>query len=186
MKGSIRTLSNALSFLRILLVAPISFLLLLDTPAGRTLAIPLIIAAGITDFLDGYVARKKGEITELGKILDPVADKIAVGVVALILAFQGRVPLWFVGAILVRDLLILAGGVYLSRRKSLVLQSNRLGKWTAGAMALTLLFAIPEVTASGDVQMVLLTLTTAMIIVSSISYASRFTSVLSGPPVNES
>ncbi|HLB01148.1 MAG TPA: CDP-alcohol phosphatidyltransferase family protein [Bacteroidota bacterium] len=182
MKGTVRTLSNALSLLRILLAIPITFSLLLDTPDGRAVAIVLILAAGITDFLDGYVAREKGEITEMGKILDPVADKIAVGAVALVLALQGRVPVWFLAAILVRDGLILAGGYYLSRKTSLVLQSNMLGKWTAGALALTLLAAIFDPLLTGAVQVILIGVSSSMIAASSVSYALRFFSALPGTP----
>jgi CDP-diacylglycerol--glycerol-3-phosphate 3-phosphatidyltransferase len=174
MKGSFRTLSNALSLLRILLVLPISFSLMLDRTGSRKAAMFLIIAAAATDFLDGYFARKMGEVTELGKILDPVADKIAVGAVALILAAQGRVPLWFLSAIVVRDLLILAGGWYLSRKKSLLLQSNRLGKWTAGALALTLFAAIAEGGHQGTVSQALVALSTVMLAASSVSYGIRF------------
>ncbi len=181
MKGGFRTLSNALSLLRILLVVPISVSLMLDTPAGRGTAMLLIVAAAATDFLDGYYARKKGEVTELGKILDPVADKIAVGAVALILAVQGRVPVWFPAVVVVRDLLILSGGYYLSRRKSLILQSNRLGKWTAGVLALTLFAALPDGGYWGAVLRVLLTVSAVMIVVSTLSYGGRFFSAISAP-----
>jgi CDP-diacylglycerol--glycerol-3-phosphate 3-phosphatidyltransferase len=179
MEGSIRSLSNALSLLRILLVAPVSLALISDTPGSRTVAMVLIVVAAMTDFLDGYVARKKGEVTELGKILDPVADKTAVGAVGLILALQERVPVWFVAAILARDLLIVAGGYYLKKKKSLLPQSNRLGKWTAGVLALTLFAAVAEGGAGGPLVPVLLTLSTAMLVFSSFSYGARFASALS-------
>jgi len=179
MKGGFRTLSNALSLLRILLVIPISASLALDTTGGRNAALLLIIAAAATDYLDGYFARKKGEVTELGKILDPVADKVAVGAVGLILAAQGKVPVWFLTSIVVRDLMILAGGYYLTRKKSLILQSSMLGEWAAGALALTLFAAAAGEGTQGAILPVLLLLSTVMLAASLTSYGVRFFSAVS-------
>jgi cardiolipin synthase len=184
MTGSIRTLSNALSLLRILLVVPISAMLMLDTAAGRSIAMALIFIAGLTDFLDGYVARKKGEITDLGKILDPVADKTAIAAVGVVLASQGRVPVWFLLAVVARDVLILAGGLFLRRKRSILLQSNRLGKWTAGVLALTLCAAVADPGSSGPVVQGLLGLSMVMAAASLVSYGARFVSALAGNPAH--
>jgi len=182
MQGRIRTLSNALSLLRVLLVVPISLALTAGTPQGRTAAMTLILLAGATDYLDGFFARRMGQVSDLGKILDPVADKIAVGVVAVILTVQGSVPVWFLAAVVARDLAILAAGVYLTRKKSVVLQSNRLGKWTAGTLALTLFAAVAGPEFSVPVVPALLAVSAAMLAASSVSYAVRFFSELTGPP----
>ncbi len=87
------TISNGLSFLRILLVIPIAVLLL--QPEHRMLVVGLLLFAALTDLFDGYLARMLNEVSDFGKIIDPLADKIAVGVVCLILMVQGKVPLWF-------------------------------------------------------------------------------------------
>lgn len=76
----------------------------------------IILISGLTDFLDGYVARKYNMITELGKILDPIADKLTQFVVSIILAFT--YPLFYVPLFLfmVKDGLLLIGGYYIFKK----------------------------------------------------------------------
>src|SRR5690242_4433284 len=128
MTGPVWTLSNCLSAVRMLLAVPIALLLLRNDPSQRALIALLIAGAGITDLADGYAARRLGQVTELGKVIDPLADKIAAGIVAAALALLGRIPLWFLGLVLGRDLFILLGGVYVRARTQTTLQSNTAGK----------------------------------------------------------
>jgi CDP-diacylglycerol--glycerol-3-phosphate 3-phosphatidyltransferase len=127
-----------------------------------------------TDALDGYFARKLNQITELGKILDPIADKVAIGVIASILTVQGRFPIWLFSAIIVRDLLILTGGIYLKNKYHLVLQSNWMGKWTVVSIALCLLLAVLN-NPSLDIWTTIISLITGgMVLGSFVSYGWRF------------
>ncbi|MCE7934379.1 MAG: CDP-alcohol phosphatidyltransferase family protein, partial [Chlorobi bacterium CHB2] len=119
------TLSNGLSALRMLLVVPTWFTL----ASGMRLAtVALFILSALTDVLDGWLARKRNEVSDLGKILDPLADKVYVGVVVVVMLLQGMLPLWFVLVVLGRDLLILVGGILFERRTGVVLPSNYPGK----------------------------------------------------------
>ena len=142
MAGRIWTWSNALSAARVLLVLPIGILLFRDDPSSRTWAVVLIAAAIASDFLDGFFARRLHQVSEWGKVIDPLADKIAVGTIAVILVANGSLPLWYVAIVLVRDLLILAGGIMIRSRKSVVPQSNWPGKIAVSAVALVLLLAV--------------------------------------------
>ena len=120
-------ISNSLSFFRIFLAFPIYYLL----AAGENIAALAVIAVAFaTDFLDGYFARRFNQITEAGKILDPLADKVCTttGFIALYL-YQGF-PLWLAAAIIGRDLIILIASLYFLNRKKVVLPSNRIGKIT--------------------------------------------------------
>jgi CDP-diacylglycerol--glycerol-3-phosphate 3-phosphatidyltransferase len=166
--------SNALSVLRVLLVAPIAMVLLRNDPADRLLLAVLISLAGITDLLDGYAARKLSQVTELGKILDPLADKIAVGVVAIVLAVQGRIPAWFLAAVLLRDVAIVAGGMYLRRSRGLTLQSNMFGKWAVTVLAWYILAVVLEPTGVPLLKEVLLGSALIMLLLSFGSYLRRF------------
>lgn len=130
------TLSNILSLSRVLLVAPIGYCLTADFPDHRLWAGALMVLAVSTDFLDGYLARTLHEVSELGKIIDPIADKIGVGVVGILLVWSGDLSWWFIGAVLLRDGLILAGGVYIKKRKNIIAQSNWPGKITVSMIAL--------------------------------------------------
>lgn len=130
------TLSNGLSALRMLLVIPTWFTL----ASGMRLAtIALFILSALTDVLDGWLARKRNEISDLGKILDPLADKVYVGVVVVIMLMQGMLPLWFVLVVLGRDLLILVGGILFERHTGVVLPSNYPGKIAVLVLSGTLL-----------------------------------------------
>lgn len=119
------TISNMLSIARMVLVVPMAYTLW-HGYTEWTLA--LFALAVVTDLLDGYVARKLNQISDWGKILDPVADKVFVATVALLLVVRGDIPLWFLASILVRDALILAGGIYAQRKTGVVLPSNYVGK----------------------------------------------------------
>ncbi len=67
--------------------------------------------AAITDILDGYLARKFNQVTEFGKIIDPLADKIAIGAIIIKLFIIGVIPLYYFFMIIVRDVLIFLGGI---------------------------------------------------------------------------
>jgi len=102
----------------------------------------MIIIIWVSDLLDGYFARKRNEISELGKIIDPIADKTCVIAIALILLSQGIIPLWFVVIIVSRDIIIFTGGMYLKVHNKLILQSNWVGKISVFIIGLTLFFSI--------------------------------------------
>lgn len=168
------TVSNFLSILRILLIVPVAFLILSDNAGLRVWAAVIIGVAALTDFLDGYYARRLGEVTDLGKILDPVADKVGIGVVAIILALQGLIPAWFIVVVLFRDIAILMGGAYLSRKTAVPPQSTAVGKWTAAVVALTLFLSLFPSPLVRDTMPWFLFLSTVMLAISFTLYAVRF------------
>ena len=94
------------------------------------------LLAAATDYLDGRLARERRDRSAAGKYLDPVADKILVGsLVAYLAFFRGNLPVWFAVLILVKDALILLGGLILLLRK-VVVQADKPGKYTVSAVAL--------------------------------------------------
>ena len=145
MPDRIWTLSNSISVSRVLLLAPLGYCLFSTFEGNRIWALAIILAGTLTDFIDGYLARRLHQVSELGKIVDPIADKIAVGTLALFLVLLGDVPLWYVVVVVVRDLLILAGGIYIRRTKKIVAQSNWPGKVAVNAIALYLLFSTIQI-----------------------------------------
>jgi CDP-diacylglycerol--glycerol-3-phosphate 3-phosphatidyltransferase len=106
------------------------------------IGISLGLLGVVTDVLDGYFARKFNHITEFGKIIDPVADKVIVGTTALVLLVNGRVPLWFLLALLGRDALIILAGIYATKKLGLVIPSNYIGKITVVFLSVTLAFVM--------------------------------------------
>ena len=132
------TASNLLSITRAVLVIPFIVVMLFTDPPSQLWGCIIMVVAALTDRYDGILARKFNQITDWGKILDPLADKIAVAAVAIVLLILGDIPVWFVTVLIARDVLIASGGVYIKKKKGLLLQSNEAGKWTVGIVALAL------------------------------------------------
>ena len=136
----ILTLANAISISRIFLAIPL-VLIFEDISKGYPdklwWAFGLIITIVLTDFLDGYVARKAEEITNFGKLIDPVADKVCMMVVMIYLIISYKLPfLFFLVTLAIRDIFLIIIGVYLIFSQEEVFQSNRSGKWFMGISAL--------------------------------------------------
>ncbi len=107
-----RTLPNLLTLAR-LVSAP--FLAWLIASGRAEVGIWCLAAAGLTDALDGWLARRFGGVTPLGAYLDPIADKVLAGAVFVALGYAGAAPWWLVGIVFGRDILILAvAGLFLA------------------------------------------------------------------------
>lgn len=172
-------ISNTLSFIRLLLVIPILLLLLYEEQKYRYFAVVIGIIAIATDGLDGYFARKYKQITNFGKIIDPVSDKICIGTITLLLVIQKIIPLWLLIVLIIRDIFILLGGFYLKKKKKFIPQSNLLGKITSGVLAFYLLIAILNFPNFYIFINVFMWLSLFFIVVSFISYASNFIKLIS-------
>lgn len=126
------TVPNVISFIRLCLV-PVFFVLLMN---GYNLAATLLyaLAAG-TDWVDGQIARRTNQVSRLGQLLDPAVDRILMisGVLGLFLV--GRLPLWIILVVIVRDLFLLVGGACLIKRFRI-----RVAVVYPGKVATTLLF----------------------------------------------
>ena len=161
------TLSNIISFVRILLVFPLGYYIWTDQ------LIPFIIVCligSLSDILDGHLARKLNQVTEFGKIIDPLADKIFVGVAAFIMAILNIIPLWFFIVIITRDVLILIGGIYAQRKLKYVLPSNYMGKIAVIILSLTIMGMFSKVSIAYDYGMYISLL---FLIISLIQYFFR-------------
>jgi cardiolipin synthase len=107
--GSVATIPNLVSAVRILLIPAFIWLVVADETAWAGLLLGVI---GSTDWVDGYLARKLDQVTEVGKLLDPVADRLAVAIAVVLGLIAGVLPPWLAWAIIVRELLIGIGAVY--------------------------------------------------------------------------
>ena len=129
------TVPNALSFLRLFMV-PVVVTLLLGGSDG--IAAAFFVLAAATDFLDGRLARRTGP-TRIGRILDPVADRLMLSSVAVVLAIRGLLPVWAVAILVGRDLLALVGSLVAGSKIGV----NRVGKTATavlmGAVALVVI-----------------------------------------------
>ena len=103
---SVVNLSNSLTVLRIVAIPFILVLMQADTPQSGLWATGVFIAAFITDWLDGFIARKKNQVTRFGKMLDPLADKLLIGSALIMLISLDRVPAWMVILIISREIAV--------------------------------------------------------------------------------
>jgi len=148
-------LPNYLSMLRIALVLPIAWLLWQHQVMS---AFWLMLLAGFSDALDGFLARRYGWQTELGTLLDPLADKFLIAAMYLVFTLQGLIPLWLVALILTRDGLILLGaGVYRGVFGDLTVNPSLLSKTNTALQILVVLMLMVSQMPIGDLGPGLLT-----------------------------
>jgi cardiolipin synthase (CMP-forming) len=136
LNGEVINVPNLLSILRIALV-PVFLWFLLDE--FFLAAIVVLAIAGLTDFLDGYLARKLNQITKLGKMLDPVADRLYIFATLLALSATGYVPWWLAALVILRDVLMLISLPVLASVGYRSLPVHYLGK----ASTFALLYSFP-------------------------------------------
>ena len=127
--------ANLVSLLRVPLALVLGFLITLPGNTALLAAAAVMIVAGITDALDGYLARKRGQITRLGIMLDPICDKIFAGLLVIFLILYRDFPIWLAATVIGRDLLILLGGLVLRGRQDISMPSNLTGKYAFAAVA---------------------------------------------------
>ncbi len=135
----VATLPNVLSLLRILLIPVFVLLLLGDGTEAAGLA--LLAAVVATDWVDGYIARHTGQVSNVGKILDPVADRLALIAALVALVVRDAFPLWAALLVIARDVVILLAGVVLLVRYRIRLDV----RWVGKAGTFGLMCAIPLV-----------------------------------------
>ncbi|EQB63553.1 MAG: CDP-diacylglycerol-glycerol-3-phosphate 3-phosphatidyltransferase [candidate division Zixibacteria bacterium RBG-1] len=161
-------LPNVLTYLR-LLSLPLIYNFLVKE---NLLAVGLLTLLGIsTDIFDGILARKFNKASNLGKILDPLVDKIAIGIFAIYAVIYKDFPFWAACFVILKDLLILVAGLVALNKFKEFPVSNLWGKLTAMAWALTILSYILNLKSIKEILLVAgLTLT----LFSSISYLKKF------------
>src|SRR5436190_6288173 len=120
------TVPNVISAFRIALI-PVFVGLIVD-PDTTTAGLVLFGAVVATDWVDGVIARRTGQVSDLGKVLDPVADRLAIAAGLIALAVRGVFPWWAAAAILVRDLTVLVGGALALVRRGIRLEVRWIGK----------------------------------------------------------
>jgi CDP-diacylglycerol--glycerol-3-phosphate 3-phosphatidyltransferase len=119
--------ANLLGIARILATPVVIALILIGSPGLGIAAFVLFCLAAFTDFLDGWVARARGEVSPLGVFMDLTADKVLVGGVLVAMVEVGLLPTWMVATILVRELVI-AGVRQMAAAENVVIAARALGK----------------------------------------------------------
>jgi CDP-diacylglycerol--glycerol-3-phosphate 3-phosphatidyltransferase len=132
-------IANILSLSRIVLVIPLYFFLKLSTQTGTYSAFGVILLMVATDFFDGMLARKLNQKSDLGRILDPIADKVAVAIGGYLLIKYRDLAVWYFVLLISRDIVILIFGMLLVLKTKIMVESNWSGKIAVGGVAVVLI-----------------------------------------------
>lgn len=121
-------LPNTITVSRLFLTAVFVGGTAMESAAGHWLALVSFVIAAASDFVDGWLARRLGLVTPMGKLLDPLADKVLVGAAYVYLSARGACPVWITVMILAREFLV-TGLRQLAVEAGQVMAADRLGKW---------------------------------------------------------
>jgi len=131
---------NLITLVRILLIPVFLLLFWSDIPNGILYSMIIVGISGLTDMIDGYLARKYNMITPLGEVLDPLADKLMIITVMTSLYLIGKLPSWLVLLVLVKEVVLVVGGVFLMFKKRIIVSANFYGKAATALIYLALFF----------------------------------------------
>ena len=126
----LKYIPNILSCFRILLTGVFVYLFFNNYPDNIIAAMIIFLLAGATDVVDGFLARRFKWITDLGKVLDPIADKLMQCTVLICMMIKSLIPVWLVIPFILKELLILSGGLFMIKKRDVVAVRNIFGKST--------------------------------------------------------
>jgi cardiolipin synthase len=167
---------------RLIIILPVFWLIVSDGPLWWIMMLVLLAIA--TDYFDGRVARWSHSVSDWGKVLDPLADKIGGGMVVAALALNGSLPYWFLIVLATRDLCILVGGAILKHRTGRIVLSLWAGKVAVTGVAITSLAALLK--ADAPVLEFCIWVTVVLLAYSFFRYLVRFFTLLNAGPVGDS
>ncbi len=175
------TTANIISIIRILLIPVFLVFALLDIPNGQYIAVSIFIVASITDWIDGYIARKYNQTTTFGKFLDPLADKLLVTAAALVLVEQGDMGSVPALIIIARELIVTSLRI-VAMGEGVVIAAQRSGKWKTFIQIVGTVFLFTPLKnihnsflSAGDVVVWLMA---AVTVISGIEYFKSFGGIL--------
>lgn len=181
--GKVFTFSNIISFSRFFVAFPVVFLHYQNDQAYNWLTIALIAYAAISDYLDGLVARKTNTISEVGKFIDPVSDKLCAVVLFIYIVWLGWVPLWFLIINIIRDSLIMTGSSFIKIKYGKVAMSTMSGKIYVNILAFYWI-AVFFFREYEQIHQYLLIACTIGMVVSFIAYIHRYRAIMNGSTFN--
>lgn len=181
--GRVFTFSNVISFSRFFVAFPVVILHYKNNLSYDWLTIVLIAYATISDYLDGLVARKTNTVSEVGKVIDPVSDKLCAVILFIYTVWLGWVPLWFLLINVVRDSLIMIGSSFIKIKYGKVAMSTMTGKIYVNILAfywIAVFFFRDKVL----VHEYLLYAATIGMVISFFAYLHRYRTIMKGTTFN--
>lgn len=169
---------NKITLIRVALIPLFAVILLVNMPYKHILAAFIFGLLSISDFFDGYIARKKRQVTEIGKLIDPIADKLLISTALIFLVGKGVEP-WMAAAIIAREVILTAVRLYLLPSKIVVPASN-FGKAKTVVQSIAIIFVLLKLPFSWHVMLAAVLLT----LISGIEYLFRIRQITGNKVVN--
>lgn len=173
-------LPNKLTILRVLMIPFFVVFMLMDITGGadKWIAVSLFVIASLTDFLDGYIARKYNLVSNFGKFMDPLADKLLVGAAMICLVEMGRLPAWIVIIIISREFII-SGFRLVASDNGIVIAASYWGKFkTVFQMAMIIVLICNLGGVFGMIETALVWISLILTVVSLVDYVAKNVDVL--------
>ena len=137
------TLANKITLFRVLCIPAFIVLMYLEGAAMAYAALAVYILASVSDFVDGYIARHYNQVTDFGKFMDPLADKMLVLTAMLMFVAQGRMPAWVLALVITREFAV-SGLRLIAVEGGRVIAAGKSGKVkTAATMVCNILMLVP-------------------------------------------
>lgn len=130
---------NALTIIRFLLIPGFVYFFFSPMEYGVRIAIVIFVIAGLTDILDGFIARRYNLITRLGIVLDPLADKLMLLTVLISITMKNQIPFWIIVVVAIKETLMILGAISLFNHHDIVVPANRFGKLSTIAFYIAIL-----------------------------------------------
>jgi CDP-diacylglycerol--glycerol-3-phosphate 3-phosphatidyltransferase len=181
--GRVLTWSNMISFSRIFVAFPIVYLHYVNDLRVTNSIYLLIIYGVISDYLDGYIARKTNTISEVGKMIDPVADKLCALVLFVYTVWIGWIPLWFLLLAMARDITIMMGSYFIKSKYNKVAMAIMSGKISVNVLALywMAVFFFPD---AHSTHLFLMACSVTLMVISWVDYFNRYRLIMRGAKFN--
>ena len=173
---------NLITLGRLVFLVPTAYFLARPGHANQIYALICLSLAAVSDYFDGYFARRLNQQTRLGLLLDPLSDKIMATAMVILLILYRNFPLWLAAVIVGRDILIGAGGLALTSRIKDIPRSNLTGKYAFASIAVLLVSYVIEF----DFGIRLFTfISLPLIVLSAVLYARSLVRALKGLPLTD-
>lgn len=163
-------LPNKLTMFRVILIPFFVVFMLVDiTPYDKWIALSVFIIASLTDLLDGKIARKYGLVTNFGKFMDPLADKLLVCSALICLVALGRIPAWIVIVIIAREFII-SGFRLIASDNGVVIAASYWGKFKTTFQMVMICLMIADITAIALLTDIVMWVALALTVISLADY----------------
>jgi len=167
-------LPNKLTVLRMIMIVPFVFFMLTDAAGdmSKWIALALFVVASLTDLLDGHIARKYNLVTNFGKFMDPLADKLLVCAAMICLVENDKIPSWVVIVIISREFII-SGFRLIASDNGIVIAASYWGKFKTVFQMIMIVLMIADIAAIQIVTQIVMWIALVLTVISLIDYLKK-------------